>query len=250
MRGLTLTSLLLAAGARAAPASDATNAAQLNPNCAPGGNFDLSKWSLQLPIGKPGSPTTIGSGQLSGCGGYTNQYFSTQKSDGALVMKVPSLSSGCVKTPNSAHCRTEFRESNPSKWSPNAGKNRLSASLIITQSHGDICVGQIHIDDSISSKPVAELYVNQSGAVNMGVQTCRTCSQQRTAIGNVTPGKQFSYEIRYEGGKLSVALNGGAFKGLSTYNLNSPNSYFKVGNYNQADDASEVHFYSINVTHG
>ena len=31
----------------------------LNPNVAPGGNFNLSVWELQLPIGSPGSPTTI-----------------------------------------------------------------------------------------------------------------------------------------------------------------------------------------------
>lgn len=63
--------------------------AALNANCAPGGNFDLSRWSLQLPIGSAGSPTTISSGSLQGCSGWTNSdYFYTEGGDGALVMIV------------------------------------------------------------------------------------------------------------------------------------------------------------------
>jgi hypothetical protein len=63
--------------------------AALDASCAPGGNFDLSRWSLQLPIGSPGSPTTISSGQLQGCDGWSDpDYFFTESSDGALVMKV------------------------------------------------------------------------------------------------------------------------------------------------------------------
>jgi hypothetical protein len=54
-------------------------AAALNPNCAPGGNFDLSVWELQLPIGSKGSPTTIPSSSLEGCSGYQNPlYFFTE----------------------------------------------------------------------------------------------------------------------------------------------------------------------------
>jgi hypothetical protein len=64
----------------------------LNAGCSPGGNFDLGKWNLQLPIGSPGNPQTIGSSQLQGCGGYQNfDYFFTESGDGALVMKVCQL---------------------------------------------------------------------------------------------------------------------------------------------------------------
>jgi hypothetical protein len=34
-------------------------------------------------------------------------------------------------------------------------------------------VGQIHIDDSISSKPVCELHYNQAGKLSMGVERTR-----------------------------------------------------------------------------
>jgi hypothetical protein len=126
----------------------------LDPNCHPGGNFDLTKWNLQLPIGSTGSPSTISAGQLQSCSGYSSSYFYTDGS-GDLVMTVPGSpsSSGCVTTPNSQHCRTELREISPSSWSPLQGLNRLKVDLTVTQpdnSQRGTVIGQIHIDDSIS----------------------------------------------------------------------------------------------------
>ncbi|OJJ96958.1 hypothetical protein ASPACDRAFT_81108 [Aspergillus aculeatus ATCC 16872] len=132
------------------------SAAALNPSCSPGGNFDLTKWNLQLPTGSTGSPQTISGSSLAGCSGYSSSVFYTDGSTGELVMTVPGSpsSAGCVTTPNSKHCRTEFREISPSSWSPNNGNNRLRVTLSVPQpddsSHGTV-IGQIHIDDSISS---------------------------------------------------------------------------------------------------
>ncbi|KAF4947656.1 hypothetical protein FSARC_13917 [Fusarium sarcochroum] len=225
--------------------------AALDPKCAPGGNFDLSHWKLQLPIGSPGKPQTISSADLQGCkDGFENfDYFFTNSKDGALVMKVPAFSE-CVTTPNSKHCRTELRETNPNKWSPSASRNRLSADLVVNQNDDEIVVGQIHIDDSISSKPVMELYYNSKGEFAAGVQKCRTCSQDRGGVlAKVPKGQRFKYEIRYENSKLSVSINGGDFQELDTFDLNEPDSYFKAGNYNQGDSPSNVHFFAISVTH-
>lgn len=233
-------------------------ASALDPSCAPGGNFDLSKWSLQLPIGNPGSPTTIPASQLQGCSGYQDpghHYFFTESGDGALVMKVPGAPSntGCVTTPNSQHCRTELRESNPSSWSPNSPNNKLTVSLAVEQpdnsGHGTV-IGQIHIDDSTSTKPVCELYYNSSGVLAMGVEQTRSGGNEIiTTVGNVPVGQPFTYTISYSNNVLSVSINGGAAQTLSTYSLDAPPSYFKVGNYNQGSSASDVHFYSINVSH-
>ncbi|KAB5559713.1 family 7 polysaccharide lyase [Coniochaeta sp. 2T2.1] len=231
----------------------------LNPSCAPGGNFDLSPFNLQLPIGNPGSPTTIPASQLVGCSGYQDpghHYFFTESGDGALVMKVPGSPSatGCVTTPNSQHCRTELREAHPSNsWDPNAARNRLLVGLAVpvadNSQHGTV-IGQIHIDDSVSSKPVCELFYNSAGVVSLGVEQTRAGGNEIVQqVGTVTPGSVFSYEIRYEGGALSVGLNGGEQKTFGTYSLNSPKSYFKVGNYNQGSSASDVHFFSIAVEH-
>ena len=112
----------------------------LNPGCSPGGNFELRKFSLQLPVGQPKSPTTIGPGELHGCLGFNmNPYFYTA-SDGRLVMTVPGSPSGagCVTTPNSKHCRTEFREGG--KWNPWLARHRLSATLTVTDAGGSTCV--------------------------------------------------------------------------------------------------------------
>ncbi|KOS22871.1 Alginate lyase [Escovopsis weberi] len=230
----------------------------LNPACAPGGNFDLSKWSLQLPIGNPGSPTTIPASQLQGCSGYQDtyhQYFFTESGDGALVMKVPGSpsSAGCVTTPNSLHCRTELRETSPKSWDPNAANNKLTVSLAVPvpdNSGAGTVIGQIHIDDSVSSKPVAELFYNTKGDMSMGVEQTRAGGNEiLTPVGNIPVGQPFSYTISYSSNVLSVSINGGAPKVFSTYQLDAPPSYFKVGNYNQGSSASDVHFYSIDVSH-
>jgi hypothetical protein len=175
-------------------------------------------------------------------------------------MKVPGSpsSSGCVTTPNSQHCRTELREANPSNgaaasWQPSASRNRLLVTLAVEtpddSGHGTV-VGQIHIDDSVSTKPVCELYYNTSGDVVMGVEQTRAGGNSIfTTIGNIPVGNTFSYEIRYESNVLSISLNGGTQKQLDTYELDSPLSYFKVGNYNQGNSPSDVHFFSIDVEH-
>ena len=230
----------------------------LNPSCAPGGNFDMSHWELQLPIGSAGSPTTISTASLEGCSGYqdpSHQYFFTESGDGALVMKVPGSpsSSGCVTTTNSLHCRTELREANPASWSPNSATNRLSVTLAVPlpdDSNYGTVIGQVHIDDSVSTKPVCELYYNSSGVLTMGVEQTRAGGDSIfTEIGTVPVGQTFSYEIQYENGVLSVSINGGVAKVLSTYSLDAPASYFKAGNYNQGNSPSDVHFFAISVAH-
>ncbi len=231
--------------------------AALSPTCAPGGNFDLSIWNLQLPTGQPGSPTTIKPAGLQGCDGYQNaSVFYTDETSGAMVMKVPGgpESSGCVTTPNSAHCRTELREVLPAnQWNANATVNRLTARLAVPvaddSTHGTV-VGQIHIADSTSTKPVCELYYNQDGLLAMGVELTRAGGKQHfTDLGTVPLGDHFSYEIRYESGQLSVAINGGDLIVLGTFDLWAPPSYFKAGNYNQGSSPSEVHFYEVFVRH-
>ncbi|KAF2244598.1 polysaccharide lyase family 7 protein [Trematosphaeria pertusa] len=228
----------------------------LSPSCAPGGNFDLSKFNLQLPTGTPGHVTQISSSKLKGCEGWQDsKHFHTSKTDGALIMKVPgsSDSSGCVTTPNSKHCRTELREANLGSWDSTASTNRLKVLLSVTQAddskYGTV-IGQVKVDDSVSKKPVAELFINKSGVLTIGVsQIPNKSSLEMTEVGKVKIGQKFSYELRYEKGKFSVVINGAEPKTLSTGQLKSPPSYFKVGNYNQGDSPSEVVFYTIGVQH-
>src|SRR3954470_15046175 len=79
----------------------ASAATTLDPTVAPGGNFNLSVWQLQLPIGSAGAPTTIQPAQLKGAGGYTNPtYFWTDKKDGSMTFWDPEKG---VTTPNSSY---------------------------------------------------------------------------------------------------------------------------------------------------
>ncbi|KAK3393815.1 polysaccharide lyase family 7 protein [Podospora didyma] len=242
--------LLLAASLLSIPS---TFAQTLNPSCAPGGNFDLSNFSLQLPIGQPGSPTTISPDKLAGCTGFQDKdHFFTNPDDGSLQMNVPGdTSTGCVTTKNSKHCRTELREQNPSSWNPNAPTNRLSANLTVVSAGGSTCIGQIHIDDAISHKPVAELFYDDKGHITVGMEQTREGGNEKTFdIGDVPLNQTFSYEIRYEGNVFSVVLNGGKPVEVTTFQLNAPKSYFKVGNYLQGKTPSTVRFFGIEVTHG
>ena len=231
-----------------------------NLSCAPGGNFDLSYWDLQLPSGTPGHPTIISSSSLQGCNGYQNEtYFFTDSGDGALVMKVPGSPSSfnCVTTTDSKHCRTKLREvdlgtGDATSWSPSAPKNRLNATLVVPtpdDSNYGTVVGQIHIDDTVSSKPVCELYYNLAGDIHIGVEKTRSGGQNVTKIGSVPVGTTFSYELCYEEDTMSLSINGGAAQILDTDELDSPMSHFKVGNYNQGNSSSEVHFFTITVEH-
>ena len=217
---------------------------------------DLSKFSLQLPTGSKGKVDQVEGSKLNGCKGYTStQYFYTSQSDGAVVMKVPGSpsSSTCVTTPNSKHCRTEFREASPQSWDSKGATNSLKASLTVVKAddskYGTV-IGQVKVDDKVSKKPLCELFINKSGTLTLGVsQIPDVSSLKMTEIGKVKIGEKFSYELKYEKGSLSVAINGESPKTLSTGSIKSPPCYFKAGNYNQGNSASEVAFYSIDIKH-
>src|SRR4051812_31935911 len=93
--GLLGTVSLLGAGAQAASTS-----------VAPGGNFNLSVWELQEPVGSPGSPTTVPSSRLQGPKGFQDAYFYTDTRDGAMTFWAPEKG---VTTPNSDYARSELR---------------------------------------------------------------------------------------------------------------------------------------------
>lgn len=238
--------MLLAAGAMTLAGS----ALALDPSCAPGGNFDLSKWSLQLPIADDnGNVKQVSSSDLEGCGGFQDyDYFFTESGDGALVMKSTGNNDCAVTTTNSKHCRTEFRESNPDSWDPNASQNRLAVSMAVN-SGSDVCIGQVFQANSGYSKPFVEIYYLDDGSVQTGVEyEISGGSQNVTTFANVPQGTTFSYEIRHEGGVFGISVNGGDFYEPQTY-FDTPGAYFKVGNYNQGDEDSDVHVFSIDVTH-
>lgn len=127
-------------------------ASALNPSCAPGGNFDLNKFVLQLPSGSTNHPDQIPASQLNGCNGYQDpghKYFFTESGDGAMVMKAPG-GGKCATFPGAPRCRSEFGETNP--WSSSAPTNRLAADLLVTGG-SSICIGQVFQSNS-NNKPL------------------------------------------------------------------------------------------------
>ncbi|KAJ2982996.1 hypothetical protein NQ176_g1010 [Zarea fungicola] len=184
-------------------------------HCAPGGNFDLKGWELQLPIGTQGDPDTIPNSKLEGCHGYQDKPYFYTGDDGAMVMYVPAT---------------------------------VSATAVDTSAHGTI-IGQIHVDGSVSQYPVAKLYYASTGDLYFGVvDSLKTGNTVYTKVGHVPLKTKFRYEIRYEKNVLSVGIDGGDQQVFAN-TLGAPISYFKAGNYNQGETPSTIQFYAVQVLH-
>lgn len=225
-----------------------------DPSCAPGGNFDLSVWNLQLPFGRP---DIIKSKDLQGCDGYTGETFFSDPSTGKMVLLAPGNPdlTNCATTSGSSHCRTELREVQPGSganaaWPP-TGANVLRVTMTVVTAddgtHGT-AIGQVFA--SAASKPLAEMYYSQQGKIIVGVKPNPTGDQIDTEVGNVPVGTEFDYEMSYSNDVLSVTINGQQTI-LDTYEWESPDCYFKAGNYNQGKsaDSSEVHITSVSISH-
>lgn len=167
--------------ASATPPAPATAGILAGPSVAPGGNFDLSVWELQEPVGSPGSPTTIPSSRLKGANGFQDAYFYTDARDGAMTFWAPEKG---VTTPNSHYARSELREMNrdgsPANWSL-SGTHRLNATLRVVSVTSNVCVGQIHLGTGgPSTKPLLELYYRSSGDIVLGTENSPPAARPRT----------------------------------------------------------------------
>lgn len=128
----------------------------------------------------------------------------------------------------------------------------MTVELIVPtadDSHYGTVIGQVFSAEY--SKPVAELYYASTGDITMGVEQTTTGGHTNfTGVGNVPQGTQFTYELSYSNRVLSFALNNGTAQDFDTSQLGYPDSYFKVGDYNQGtDQASKVDIISITIVH-
>ncbi|MBU2667395.1 polysaccharide lyase family 7 protein [Actinoplanes bogorensis] len=233
------------------------NAAALNPAVAPGGNFNLSVWSLQLPIGSPGSPETISPARLKGANGYTNpSYFWTDKNDGSMTFWAPEKG---VTTPNSNYARSELREMNANgsaaDW-PLAGNHTLSAELRVVSVTKNVAVGQVKLGSGgTSTKPLLELYYRANGDIYLGQQRSPTDGQTLHKLGNVPLGQRWTYVFNVSGNRASLTINGSTTNYTIPSSFNPYKQYFKAGSYNQSSSESttngaKVKFYSLTIRHG
>jgi hypothetical protein len=258
--------LALAAGvcvafAGNAMASPSTASAAVSPHLsttvAPGGNFNLSEWSLQLPTGSAGDPTTISPSQLEGAKGFQDSYFFTNTSDGGMSFWDPENG---VTTANSSYPRSELREMNSSgdqaNWFPSGTTNTLSASVKVTQVPSHVCVGQIHLGSGGSTKPLLELFYYSSGEIEIGIeQTPAGGNEILYKVGKVSLGTEWSYKIGLSNSTISLSINSAA---ATTWQMSSTfngyGMYFKAGDYDQSAGSSstvgaKVEFYALSFSH-
>jgi Alginate lyase len=233
----------------------------LNPQVAPGGNFDLSLWELQEPVGSPGSPTTILPAALEGPNGYHDTYFFTDPTDGAMTFWDPENG---VTTANSDYPRCELRELNANgtaaNW-PIAGTNTLSATVEVVKVPDHVCVGQIHIGSAIqaglaaSTKPLLELYYYGTGDIELGIEDSPAGSQTVHDVGNVPLGTKLSYTIQLAGdGTITLVVNGVTSTFTMPASFNGYGMYFKAGDYDQTVGTdgtvgATVKLYALHVSH-
>ncbi|GHF94031.1 polysaccharide lyase family 7 protein [Streptomyces thermodiastaticus] len=245
---LALAGTLALFGAGTAHAAD--------PHVAPGGNFDLSVWELQEPVGSPGHPTTIPSSRLQGPDGYQDDYFYTDTRDGAMTFWAPEKG---VTTPNSHYARSELREMNrdgsAADWSL-SGNHRLSATLRVVSVTSNVCVGQIHLGSGgTSTKPLVELYYHANGDIVVGTENSPAGGQTLHTVGNVSKGKTWTYSIAVSNGNtLDVTVNGSTTHYPIADSFKQYKQYFKAGSYNQSSSDSttngaRVAFYGLTVSH-
>ena len=236
--------------------TSATAAPALNPGVAPGGNFNLSIWELQLPIGSPGSPTTILPSQLEGANGYQNpSYFWTDKNDGSMTFWDPE--SG-VTTPNSSYARTELREMNSNGTAADwalSGSSTLSAELRVVSVTSNVCVGQVHLGSGgTSTKPLVELYYHSNGNIYLGTENSPSGGQTLHYITHVALGVQWTYTLNVDGHTINLTVNGSKSSYAIPSSFDAYHQYFKAGDYNQSSSGSttngaKVKFYSLTVSH-
>jgi len=247
----------------------------------PGSNFNLQWWELQEPIGAVHSPQTDTPAQL--VAGYTDQYFLTDPSTGAMEFVDPSNG---VTTAHSLYARSELREmyneTTEASW-PIVGNNTLYATLAVTQVPDHVCVGQIHIGNGTpaSTKPLIELFYFGAGGSPPSSNTFRDAGAGTLVVGiegspsggfsvyapvAVVPlGQQFSYILSLDGTGASATIsltitsaNGAAGNTTNTWPMPSgfadEGMYFKAGDYDQSpttgpDVTATVEFYGLTLGH-
>ena len=230
----------------------------LSTTVAPGGNFNLSVWELQEPVGSPGSPTTISPSQLQGANGFQDKFFFTNKTDGSMSFFDPEKG---VTTPNSKFPRSELREMNSNgsvaNWSI-PGTHTLTATVKATAIPDHVAVGQIHLGSNTSStKPLLELFYFKNGNIDMAIeQTPAGGNEVHHVVATVPNGTAFNYVISLTNSNtIGINING------TQHNFALPSSfkgftmYFKAGDYDQTSGSSttlgaKVQFYALTIHHG
>ena len=216
---------------------------------APGDNFKLDIYTLQLPTGAQGNVATKKGPELEA--GFTDPHYFYSGSDGAMVMMDPRVG---YTTSGSVHPRTEFREN--AIWTT-GGTNLLDAQVAVTKVPGNTAIAQI-FQGTGPSKPLCELQYSSSGAVKLFLEkTNQGGSSTTTTITTVPLGTKFTYQLKLSGKTITVRVNNTTKTFTMDDSFVGEKFYFKAGNYDQTAtqgtpqtaEGTVVKFYTLKITH-
>lgn len=210
----------------------------------PGACFDLTKWTLQEPLGRyPHSPLQIKSDKLSGKRGWKDSYFYYDQADSSITFMVPSTG---VTTRGSLHVRCELREMNkngtPAAWSLKT-IHILRFTGSVTQlgggTKGHTTLAQVF--DATSGKPLGELEWKDKALEIYLENDPWGGSGKFYSLGSVRLGQRYQVVLGVVHNKLVVSVQG---SGLHVYSPRksflSDLFYFKMGNYDQTTKEGPV----------
>ncbi len=238
----------------AASGGAAGSSGDLDPKQPPGKNFDLTHFTLQLPLANGDSVQ-----QVSNLATYTSDYFYTG-TDGAMTFWCPVTG---AHTENTHYPRSELREvADGGDWAI-TGTHKLTASFKMLQnppSKGTI-IGQIHGNATGGTSEIVKLEWTRQNTIVASVEDNDDGTTQiDKTLGSYTFGSQLSYTLELKNSVLTVSVTDS--KGTKT--VSNPYTaaswtkdkyYFKLGDYVQLDtgtskDGGRVAFYSFAVEHG
>ena len=239
------------AGSAGAPGPD--------PSKPPGQNFDLSRFTLQLPtdVNDPGK--SVDQIKAADLVNYSSIYFQTDKADSSMVFWCPENG---AHTGNTHYPRTELRENAiGGDWQITATAT-LSATFKVTKlAAGATIIGQIHGNKTDGTSEALKLEYNTDNSITAVFEkNAAPSSEDPQALGKYSLGEKLSYEIALANRTITVTITSskGVKKTASTsYTASSwtgDTYYFKLGDYVQATSSSStngarVAFYAFNIEH-
>lgn len=238
---------LLAALALAVVVADAAPAVP-----PPGASFNLTSYTLQLPVAAPGGG--VQEVKWPALATYTSKYFYTDPADGAMTFFAPENG---ATTSGSKYPRSELRQNVDFDLSQGS-RHVLNATLAVTATAGGtaITIGQAHVDGLSGSCSIfVELEWTAAGDVVAHLRDKACDNVSKTVGSGYKLGDKITYSIVVEGDTAVVTTDSGsmapyAYAWLKT----STPVYFKAGDYFQGTGSSStlggtVKVYSLSTSH-
>jgi type 1 glutamine amidotransferase len=227
----------------------------------PAGHFDLSHWKLTLPVSASGTAVgkamEIPATKLSA--GYTDAQCFHTGTNGEMVFWCPVTG---ATTEGSEYPRTELREvivptDDAVCWAA-PGTHVLDVRCRVSEvpSSQKVIIGQIH-GYSGKAKPLIKLQFFKGRVEALGKESPAKGKDLKLSFPEVGLDQDFDYQIKLQGGLLSVTVNG-ATQAVNVFEKDpdwaGQTLYFKVGAYVQdnegpASEGARVSVSKLNVSH-